>query len=274
MEPEAQDNSALAEPSTRERVKENARELVKPFTEHLEDLRTVLIKSIVAVAIVCGVCLFFTDDIVRLYERPLASLGDQSDGAKEFTHAMLRSLHPADAFMTSIKVVVVTGLILSSPIVFYFLWSFVQPGLKPREQKLVIPVFAGGLLFFLLGVAFCYLVVLRLCLGFFYSYSMKMNIRPEWSIDNYISFVSMMMLAFGVVFEMPVLSAMLAKIGLVSSRFLSSKRLHAYLIIAIVAGVITPPDVFSQVLLIVPMIGLYEVSIFVIKLIEKGSATR
>ncbi len=271
MDTEPTDNLALPETPPEERPLAD-QDLVKPFTEHLEDLRYVLIKSLVAVAITCVVCLYFTDDIVHIYEWPLTSLAGSLPEAKDLSHSMLRSLHPADAFMMSIKVVVVTGLIFASPFIFYFIWGFIRPGLNPHEKRVAIPVFAGGILFFLLGVIFCYFVVLRICLRFFYTYTVKMNIQPDWSVDNYISFVAMLLLAFGLVFEMPVLAACLAKFKLITSRFLTAKRLHAYLVIAILSAILTPPDVFSQTLLIIPMIGLYEFSILVIKSIEKHTA--
>lgn len=245
-------------------------EVVKPFTEHLEDLRFVLIKSLAALGICSAVCLYFAGEIMRVFEWPLNRLivenGAKADDVKRL---LLRSLHPADAFMISIKVVVVTGLIVASPLIIYFLWQFVSPGLTSRERRTAVPIFAGGLVFFLAGVAFCYFVVLRICLSFFYSYTVRMAIQPDWTIDNYISFVSLMLIAFGVVFEMPVVAALLAKFRLITSQYLCAKRLMAWFIIAIIAALVTPPDVLSQILLIVPMIGLYEISILIIRVIEK-----
>jgi sec-independent protein translocase protein TatC len=248
-------------------------EVVKPFTEHLEDLRSVLIRSFVVLAATFAACLYFTDDIVKFFEWPLTSVAAKLTAGPEFRKLLLRSLHPADAFMVSIKVVLVTALILSSPYTLYQIWQFVRPGLKPKERGLAIPVFAAGVLLFFLGVAFSYFLILRLCLGFFWTYTLKMNIQPDWSIDNYISFVSFMMIAFGVVFEMPILAALLAKLNLINSRLFVGKRRYCYFGIAVVSALLTPPDFLSQPMMIVVMIGLYELSIFIIKWVENHRKT-
>jgi sec-independent protein translocase protein TatC len=271
MEPEREVVLPVSEPGGEEPPRSEA---VKPFTEHLEDLRFVLIKSLIVLVLACGACLYFTRDIMKIFEWPLNRLAlTDTVKVRDMSQSLLRSLHPADAFMVSLKVVLVAGLIVASPFIIYFLWQFVSPGLTARERRMVLPIFGAGVVFFLLGVAFCYLVVLYACLRFFYTYTIQMGIQPDWTIDNYVSFVATMLIAFGVVFEMPVVAALLAKFRLVGSGFLSGKRLVAWFIISIVAAIVTPPDVLSMILLLVPMMGLYEISILITKVIEKGDRT-
>jgi sec-independent protein translocase protein TatC len=238
---------------------------VKPFLEHLEDLRGVLFKSSLAVLICVVLCFFFTDDIIRIFKWPLVSIADRQDIGSH----ILRSLHPTDFLMASLKLVALTGAILAGPAVLYFIWEFVSPAMTPRERRISIPIFLAGLICFLSGLAFAYFVVLRMSLVFLWQYTADRGVLPEWTFDNYVSFVSAMMVAFGVVFEFPVIAALLAKFDLLAASTLKSKRRYAYLIMVILAAVLTPPDVVSQILLCLPMVAMYELSIGIVMLIGK-----
>ena len=200
------------------------------------------------------------DRIIYILERPLFTAV-----SGETNLEILRALSPHEAFLVSIKATLIAGTIIASPLVLFQFWKFILPGLTTKEHSLTLTVLIPGIFFFLLGIAFSYFVVLRVCLHFLWNYTIRMGIKPEWTIGNYMSFVSAILLAFGVVFEMPVVSALLARLNLLSSKTLSGKRLYAFLIIFIAAAVLTPPDVFSQILLAVPMIGLYEISIIVVR---------
>jgi sec-independent protein translocase protein TatC len=247
----------------------------KPFLEHLEDLRWVIIKSLIVMVIFGTVCFLFSDRIVDFFKAPLMSMGSFSASADSLGKGVLRSLHPADFLVTSLKLAALVGLMLASPFVLYFFWSFIAPGLTTSERRAVLPIFISGLFFFLLGVWFCYRVVLKISLYFLWKYTLDRGIMPDWTFDNYISFVSMMMLAFGLTFEMPVVFAFLAKFGLINYRTLTTKRRYAYFILVVLAAIITPPDVASLIILSIPMIGLYELSILVVWLMgrEKGAAS-
>ncbi len=271
MENQSTDKEIIKEPQPSPSQTKVEVEAVKPFTEHLEDLRSVLIRSMVALSVACAACLYFTGDILKIFEWPLNSVAAKVASGAELRKILLRSYHPTDALMVSLKVVMVTGLIFSSPYILYQIWKFVRPGLKPHERRLAIPAFAAGVILFFVGVAFCYFLLLRFCLGFCWEYTLKMNVQPDWSIDNYISFVSFMMLAFGVVFEMPILAAILTKLQLINSRVFAGKRRYFYFGIAIVSALLTPSDFISMPMMVVVMIGLYEFSIFIIKWVEKPS---
>jgi sec-independent protein translocase protein TatC len=245
----------------------------KPFLEHLEELRWVLIKSLIVIIIFGTICFLFSDQIVNFFKAPLLTMGRFSDSADSLSKGVLRSLHPADFLVTSLKLAGIVGLVLSSPFILYFLWSFIAPGLTAGERRAVLPIFISGLFFFLLGVWFCYRVVLKISLYFLWKYTIDRGIMPDWTFDNYISFVSMMMLAFGLTFEMPVVFAFLAKFGLITYQMLANKRRYAYFILVVLAAIITPPDVASLIILSIPMIGLYELSILVVWLIRRQKST-
>ncbi len=244
----------------------NPDEQIKSFSEHLEDLRWTLIKSIITFVIASAFCFYFANSIFAFFERPILSMQQYLNISQPI---QLRALHPSEAFLMSIKIAFVSGLIFATPIIIYFFWQFLNPAFTPREKKMALPVFISGTICFFIGVLFCYFVILKLCLLFFWKYTLSMGIKPEWTIGNYISFVTTLMLAFGITFEMPVLSFILARLGLLNSYVLSSKRSYAILIIFILAAILTPPDVFSQILLALPMMGLYEISIFTAKLAGK-----
>ncbi len=248
--------------------KDDLNEQGKTFSEHLEDLRWVLIKSIITFVIASIICFYFSNVMFDVLRRPLVEMQQYMKSSQMIE---LRALHPSEAFLMSLKIAFASGLILSSPVILFFFWQFLSPGLTDRERKLALPAFASGLICFLVGVGFCYFVILKLCLLFFWKYTVSMGVKPEWTIGNYISFVITLLIAFGVTFEMPVLSSLLARLGLVNSRMLASKRGYSILAIFILAAILTPPDVFSQILLALPMIGLYEISILAAKVMESDS---
>jgi sec-independent protein translocase protein TatC len=247
----------------------NPREETKPFLDHLEDLRWVLIKSLIVIAVFVTLSFLFTDQIVEFFKGPLLSMGSFSASTDSLSKGVLKSLHPADFLVTSLRLSAIIGLVLASPFVIYFFWSFVSPGLTTRERRATIPIFIGGLFFFLLGAGFCYRVVLRISLYFLWKYTIDRGISPEWTFDNYISFVLMMLLAFGLTFEMPVVLAFLAKFNLITYETLTSKRRYAYFILVVLAAIISPPDVASMIILAIPMIGLYELSILIVRLVGR-----
>jgi len=247
------------------------REVVKTFPEHLEDLRMAIIKSLAALAVATIVCFCFADKILAVFIRPLEMMSVA--GGENANEVVLRALKPQEGFVVSIKASVAAGIIIAAPVIFYQLWSFVSPGLTARERRMTVPVLGCGTLCFFLGVAFCYFVVLRLCLEFLWKYTDRMGIRADWTIGNYMSFVLTLLIAFGIAFEMPVVSALLARLGLLTSETLREKALYAILGIFVFAAILTPPDVVSQILLAVPMVGLYGVSILTAKVMARRAET-
>lgn len=264
---------------------------VKPFVDHLEDLRWVIIKSLIVIFVASIVCFSFSRSVMNVFYRPLLWMerdlkatdsvvtmstspgvndpdivADKIGGSGLF---LLKALHPAEGLIVSLKVSFYAGLILASPFVLYFIWDFVRPALRYNEKRIVTIMVASTSVLFTIGVVFCYFVVLRLCLYFFWGYTRSLGIEPSWTVGNYLSFVGRMLLAFGIAFELPVVSGLLARLGIINASMLRSKRGYGLLFIFILAAVLTPPDVFSQILLALPLILLYELSIFVAGLLER-----
>ena len=176
-------------------------------------------------------------------------------------------------FMFAMKVAFVAGVFVACPFLFYQIWAFIAPGLYEEEKKYIIPLALSSALFFILGGVFCYFGVFPFAFEFFMSYSTD-NIVAMLSIDEYLSFALKMVLAFGLIFEMPLFSFFLARMGLITAQKMREVRKYAILAIFVVAAILTPPDVFSQLMMAGPMIVLYEVSIWVAVLVGKKKAER
>lgn len=172
-------------------------------------------------------------------------------------------LSPSELVTSYMKLALVLGLVFASPFILWQVWAFVEPGLTKSESRSAGPAIVAGFVFFLLGAAFCFGVILPITLQFFYNFNGSRDITASISFNNYMSFILGMLVAFGVIFEMPVLSYLLARLGLLGPGLLVRGRKYAILLIFILAAIITPPDVVSQIMTAVPMIGLYELSILV-----------
>lgn len=218
--------------------------------EHLAELRYRLVRGVVAVAITTVVSFFFAERIIQLLLYPAGGLIDK-----------LRVQSPPETIANFMRVSLVVGIALASPIVVYHVVRFLAPGLKTNEKRwlyILLPFVAG---MFILGAGFAYFVILPAMLPFLFSFGSSVA-EPEWRMDYYLPFVAQMLLAAGLIFELPVVVFFLAKIGVVNHRLLIRYWKHACLIIFIIAAVITPtPDPFNQLLVAIPMILLYLISI-------------
>jgi sec-independent protein translocase protein TatC len=225
-----------------------------PLTAHLEELRWRIVKALVAVTLAFGVCYFFSDRVFELLTRPLVSLGD--------ARLQLIGTGITEAFFTRLKVSLIAAVFVASPAIFYQAWSFVQPGLVERERRMAIPFVLAATLFFVSGAVFCYLLVFPVGYAFFLEEYANIGVAPQIRISEYLSFAARMLLAFGVTFEMPVVTFFLARLGIVTPRMLIASARYAIVIIFIVAAVLTPgPDVASQMLMAGPLLLLYVLSI-------------
>lgn len=233
-----------------------------PLTAHLQELRTRLIHSFIAIGIGFGICYGFKETIFDILAYPLLKVMP-SGGSLIFTSV-------AEAFFTYMKISFIAGLVLASPFVLYQVWAFVAPGLYRHEKRYVVPFVFLGSLFFTIGILFGYFIAIPIGFKFLLGYATDF-IKPMPSMKEYLSFSIKFLLAFGLVFEFPVVLLLLAKIGIVDSKKLAHQRKYAILLIFIFAAVITPPDVISQIILALPLIGLYEVSILLTKFFGKKS---
>jgi len=219
-----------------------------PFLDHLEELRWRVIKCLVAIAVASLACYAVAGKVLAFLTKPYPK--------------QLVFLSPAEGFMVTLKVSLFAGVILALPVIFYQLWQFVAPGLLEKERKYVPLVVVTATVSFVLGSAFAYLVMIPLALRFFLGFESS-TLVATIRVNEYLGFVTNMMLVFGIVFEMPLLSFFLARFGLLTPRFLRSKRPYSVVAILTIAAILTPPDVLSQILLAAPMMVLYEVSIIV-----------
>ncbi|MFB3925076.1 MAG: twin-arginine translocase subunit TatC [Syntrophales bacterium] len=235
-----------------------------PITAHLEELRKRLIRSLIAIGIALAVCYNFKEKLFEILTLPLVkALPKQS-------YMIYTSL--PEAFFNYLKISFFAALVVSSPYVLYQIWKFISPGLYETEKKYIVPFVITSTVLFVGGVLFGYFFVLPPAFKFFVDFSTDF-LKPMFSIREYLSLSVKLLLAFGVVFEIPVFIFFLSKIGVVNSRLLSKQRKYAILLIFIVAAIITPtPDAFTQILMAFPMMGLYEIGILVAKWGERKRA--
>lgn len=226
------------------------------FWDHLEELRARLIWALVGIAIGTAICGFFANAIVNDFL--LAPAIHASPPLK------IQNLRPYGQLVLYMEIVFIAGLIVSLPSTLYQFWKFVQPALYPNERKYVSSIVFFSTLFFLIGGSFGYFVLIPNALSFFSGFGSQ-SIENIIDVQSYFGFVVGIILACGIVFELPMLSFFLAKIGILSAEFLRKYRRYAIVIILIVAAAITPPDVGSQIMIAVPLYILYEISIIVVK---------
>jgi len=231
-----------------------------PFTGHLEELRRRLIICFVAIGVGFTASYGFKEQLFGILTAPLFSVM-QPGAALVFTSL-------PEAFFTYLKVSLLSGIMLAAPVLLYQFWLFVAPGLYQKERRVLFPVVALSSLFFIGGALFGYFVVFPFGFKFFLGFSTE-TIRPLPSMKEYLSFSSKMLLAFGLSFELPLVLTFLAKLGLISVSFLKKNRKYALLIAFISGAVLTPPDVISQIMLAIPLMALYELSILGAKVFGK-----
>jgi sec-independent protein translocase protein TatC len=221
------------------------------FLGHLEELRWRIFKSLVTViafAIPCGIYWKQIFDVIMIW--PLRF-------ANPKPHLIITS--PIEAVMLSVKIAIACGLVCAIPVVFYQIWRFVAPGLYKKEKVLILPTVIAASFSFILGVGFCYLI-LPYMLKFLAAYGGG-RMDPFFRMNEYLSFLLMLSLAFGFIFELPVISFVLTRVGILTPKFLFEKGRYIVVVIFIVAAVITPPDVLSQLLMAIPLLFLYGISI-------------
>ena len=231
-----------------------------PFTGHLEELRRRLIVCFVAVGIGFVLSYGFKEKLFQILTQPL--IGVMQTGDKLIFTGL------PEAFFTYLKVAFLSGIILAAPIIFYEFWVFVAPGLYNKEKRLMVPIVFLSTLFFVGGSFFGYFIVFPYGFKFFLGFASEI-IRPLPSMREYLSFASKLLLAFGVVFELPLVITFLAKLGMVSVSFLKKNRKYALLLFFVGAAILTPPDVVTQIMMALPLMVLYEISIVGAKIFGK-----
>lgn len=235
----------------------------KPFLEHLDDLRWVIVKSVVALAIGVTICLVFTQELIRILEWPLRQAGQ--DPA-----SMAIVLHPADPFFIQMQVGMMGGIVLALPYVLFQVAGFVLPALTLKEKSYLAPVFSAGAILFLAGLAFCYYLVLPQTFTFFVEYNAWMGVEAKWTLQNYIDFTVQMLLGMGLAFEFPLVLMILNVLGILPHQTLSEYRRHAIVAVVVIATCITPStDPLSIAMIAAPLYALYEACIWLTLMREK-----
>jgi sec-independent protein translocase protein TatC len=230
-------------------VTENKEEM--SFLDHLEELRWRVIKAAVAIilcAIPCGIFWKKILDLVLIY--PLQNTNPRPQ---------LIYTHPSESVVLSVKIAFAGGLIAASPIVFYQVWKFISPGLYRNEKKIILPSVFASTIFFIVGISFSY-YTFPILLKFLTTYG-GAQLAPMFKVDEYFGFLLKISLSFGAVFELPVVSFVLARMGVLTAGFLVKQIRYAIVAIFIVAAILTPPDVISQLMLAGPLLLLYGISI-------------
>lgn len=240
-------------------------ETSKPFLEHLEDLRWTIVKMAIVLIVAMFLCFAFRQRLVVILQQPLSEVGGQV-GA-------LRALGITDSITISFHLAFYAGIVLSFPLLLYFLAQFVLPALTAVEKRFLFPAIFVSFGLFLIGVASCYFWLLPKTILFFFRDTQSLGWTPMWTVQQYYSFVTRFVLGFGLAFELPVVVLALVKFGLVTYQFMARTRPYAIVLIFILATIITPtPDVLTLVALSLPMCLLYESCIWIAWFMQRKAA--
>ncbi|KWT92771.1 twin-arginine translocase subunit TatC [Candidatus Magnetominusculus xianensis] len=243
--------------------------------DHLGELRKRIMISLAAVLVVFILTFNYSEMILKTLVMPIENkmvfslhypfIGFEPSGIKQKT---LVFTEPSEAFWMHCKISLVAALMIALPVVLSQIWLFIEPGLIEKEKRLVIPFITGGTVLFMIGAVFCFYIILPFAFGFLMTYKTE-NLTPMITVGKYIDFTMKFLLAFGVIFELPIALLVMTKMGFVTPQKLGKARRHIVVVAFIVASVITPtPDAFNQMLMAVPIIVLYEIGILASRLIK------
>ncbi len=241
-----------------------------PLLDHLMELRTRLVRSVAAFLVLFVACYFVAEDIYNFLVQPLAATYDREGARLIFT-----ALH--EVFFTYVKVALFAALFITFPFIAIQLWMFVAPGLYKHEKQAFMPFLALTPILFFAGGALVYYMIFPLAWQFFLSFETSAGALPiqlEAKVDEYLALVMKLIFAFGLSFELPLLLTLMGRVGMVSSKGLAEKRKYAIVAAFVAAAILTPPDPISQISLAIPIILLYEISIFSVRMIERGRRKR
>lgn len=240
----------------------------RPFLEHVDDLRRALLKIAVTVVLAMVGCFFFRSTLAHIIQQPLLKVDPTHVGS-------LQSLGVADSMTISLGLAFYAGIIVSFPLLLFFLGEFLFPALKQGEKRFMVPVVGSSFALFVIGINFAYWVVLPGTLDFFFKDAKAMHWVPTWTVRDYYSFTTQFLIAFGVAFEMPIVVLALVKLGFLNAALLKKTRSIAIITIFTVAAFITPsPDLMTYLLMGVPMVLLYEICILLAAWVEPSGKSK
>jgi sec-independent protein translocase protein TatC len=224
-----------------------------PFLDHLEELRWRILKSLGSVFLFTIIAFPFTGFLLDFLTLPNSHLSEP---------AKLIFLKPTGMLMVRLEIAIASGILVSLPVLLYQLWMFISPGLLYKEKRFILPAIFATTFCFLLGAAFAYGILIPMVLPFLFNMGTK-SINANINITEYMSFVLRLILVAGLIFELPILSFFLTRIGLLTPAFLKKVRPYSIVIIFIFSAIVTPPDPMSQILMALPLLILYEISIWI-----------
>src|SRR3989440_6546592 len=231
-------------------------ETSKPFLEHLEDLRWMIVKMAITLGIAMVVCFAFRATLVRILQAPLRDIGSQI--------GTLKALGITDSIVISFHLAFYAGIVISFPLLLYFIAEFVLPALTAVERRFLFPAIAVSFGLFLLGVLVCYFWLLPKTILFFFRDTESLGWAPTWTVQQYYSFVTRFTIAFGLAFELPVVVLALVRFGLITYEFMARARPYAVVLLFIFAAIISPtPDVITMIAMALPLCLLYESCIWI-----------
>lgn len=236
------------------------------LTDHLEELRQRLVKSVLAYVVGVMLTYAFSTELFRLLKLPLTTLIKKHPGSTLAMHSL------SEGFMVELKVALIAGLFAACPVIFYQIWQFVSPGLYKHERRLAMPVIFSASVLFLIGAGFGYFVVFPYTFDFFLSYTSP-EVSAIISIDDYLDFAAKMLGGFGLVFELPLVIFILSWLGIVRHTQLIVIRRYVIVLNFVIAAIITPPDVVSQMFVALPLVLLYELGILLSWLVGRQRKT-
>ena len=273
---------------------QESNDVAMTFWEHLEELRRRIIIIAITIAVFTLICLSFSGPIEKVIMFPLGTsmntllaraidtaggseasiLGFLSIAMRAGTtsvNAELMKVGPLEGIMAFLKLGITAGILLALPIIIYQVWAFVFPALNREERRFAIPLFLIILTFFILGAAFAYFIVTPVVLQF--SAQLYPSMPNRWDLQNYVSFITRLILGFGIAFELPIVMAFLSRIGVINARGFREKQSYALLGICVISALLTPADPWSMLLMAIPLFLLYQLGIFFAYLVEKESET-
>jgi len=233
-----------------------------PFLDHLEELRWRIIKILACMVIASVACYFFSDFLFIWLRYPLEKA--VPDGSID-----LNFLKVAEGFTVRLKLSFLAGVFVSIPITIYQIWAFIMPGLYEHEIKTIVPLVFVSSLLFLAGAALCFIWVLPFTINFLLNIAPE-DVKPVLTINEYLTFVMWTTLAYGFVFQTPIVALFLGKMGIINAKILGKGRRYAIVAVAVISSIVTPPDIFSMAMMGLPLYLLFEASIIVLKIIGKS----
>lgn len=232
-------------------------DIKQPLSFHLSELRFLLIKVLSALTITSLICFEWSEHIIVILQHPLEETK---------TAYQLIGTTPADAFIAKLQAAVVGGILFSLPYTFFQFWTFISPALHSNEKRNIIPLLLISIILFMLGVSFCYFAILPIALNFLLSEYPSIKTSAAIKLDEYLSFIIQALLIFGLLFELPIVSFMLARWGLLTYATLKSSIKMSIVVIFVLSAIFTPPDVVSQMLMALPLLLIYFISLIIVKL--------